>query len=155
MTADSSSDPGSPAGSNGIRIDGVLLLTGTIGLFFLVISWTCAIYGLVLLALGVYFAIVGNMIYAGICVASMIVAALTWPIARWIARGLLEGRKARTIVACILMIAFALFLGLGLILGNTGSTGSAIVGGAQALVALVFSLLLVASFRRRLYWRAR
>jgi hypothetical protein len=92
-TSDSAVDPGSAAASSGIRIEGVLLLTGTLGLFFLLMSWSCAIYVLVLVAFGAYFAIVGSMSYAAVSIASMIIVALGWSITRWIVRGLLEEER--------------------------------------------------------------
>jgi hypothetical protein len=152
MTADTVSDPRLAAASNGIKIGWVLLLTGTVGLFVLSMSWLFAISALALLAVAFYFAIAGSAFHAAFSIAFMIFATTSWAISRWIARGLLEGRKAPTIVACILMIGFALLLALGLILEKAGS---AMAGGAQALVPLVLSLLLIASFRERLYWRAR
>jgi hypothetical protein len=147
---DSAREPGSGA-SNVIRIDGVLLLTGLLGLFFLLMSWMCAIYFLAGLALGAYFAIQGNMPYLAISAAFMILGGLVCSFTRWIARGVLEGKKASAIIACILMIGFASFSSLGLIVGKSET---AMVSGAvtQALVALALSLLLIASFRNRLYW---
>jgi hypothetical protein len=165
-TTDSAGDSNSAAVSNGIRIDRVLLLTGTLGLSYLFICWFSAIYVLVTALGGAYLAIAGNMRLRDVVVtiSIMIVYVLMWSIARWIARGLLEGRKAPAIVACILMIGYAAFL-IMLISGDlimliSGDSKPASVLGAEtlaglvafALAALVFSLLLIASFRNRLYW---
>jgi hypothetical protein len=157
-TTDSAGDSNSAAVSNGIRIDRVLLLTGTLGLSYLFICWFSAIYVLVTALGGAYLAIAGNMRLRDVVVtiSIMIVYVLMWIIARWIARGLLEGRKAPAIVACITMIGYAAFL-IMLILGDSKPAsvlGAQTLAGlvALALAALVFSLLLIASFRNRLYW---
>jgi hypothetical protein len=149
-TTDRTSD--SAAASNGIRIDGVLLLTGTLGLGFLFVSWACAFYVPLLAALGAYFAIVGQRFSVEIA-AFMIISALIWGVTRWIARGLLEGRKAPAIVACILMTGLASFSGYAVIREGPAKASVFI---AHALIWLLLSLLLIASFRNRLYWgRAR
>jgi hypothetical protein len=152
---DSASASVSAVASNSIRIDGVLLLTGMLGLGFLLMSWVLAISSVVLAAAGAYFAIMGETSYVVFAVVATIIVALSWIITRWIARGLLEGRTARAIVACILMIGFASIIGLTVVSGqSTPAMASGVV--AQALLASVFSLLLIASFRNRLYWgRAR
>jgi hypothetical protein len=148
-TTGRASDPA--AASNGIRIDGVLVLTGTLGLFFLMASWTSAFYAPVLAALGAYFAIVGHRFPVEIA-APTIIAAVMWGVTRWIARGLLEGRKAPAIVACILMTGGASFSGY-LVIQQPARAGVFV---AYALIWLLSSLLLIASFRNRLYWgRAR
>lgn len=151
MTTHRTNDP--DAASNGIRIDGVLLLTGTLGFFFLSASYFLP---LALAVHGAYLAIVGKALDVAVVVmfVTTIVCALVWSVPRWIARGLLEGRKARAIIACILMIASAL-INLGAILGGLlpANASDAI---ASALILLVLSLLLIASFRNRHYWgRAR
>ena len=149
---DSASDSVSASASNVIRIDGVLLLTGVLGLGFLVGSWVIAIEALVFGAFGAYFAMVGNMRSgsAGFLIIFAIICALFCGVMRWIARGLLEGRKARAIVACVLMIGIASLVVLWWILGS--ETRFVLF----AFVALVLSLLLIVSFRDRLYWgRAR
>lgn len=152
-TTDSPRESGSGV-TNVIRIDGVLLITGFLGLSFLLVSWVAAWGVVVALALGAYFAIGGGMPYLPLISANaalIIIFGLVWSFARWIARGVLEGRKASAMIACILMIGFASSSSLGLIerkLEPAMASGAV----AQALVPLVLSLLLIASFRKRLYW---
>jgi hypothetical protein len=155
---DSASASLSAVASNIIRIDGVLLLTGMLGFGFLLLSWTLAIGSVALAAAAAYFAIMGETSQAVVAVISAIIVALSWFITRWIARGLLEGRKARAIVACILMIGFASIIGVTLVSGeSTPAMASTDVANAVvAVLASVLSLLLIASFRNRPYWgRAR
>lgn len=150
MTADSPRDPNPAALASAIKIDWILLLTGMVGCFFLMFSWLFAVYVLALLAAGLYFAVTENLFYASFCIGFTLFSALGWGINRWIARGLLEGRRRRTVVACILLLGVAVILALVLIFGKTGSPAAI---GARAAVALLFSLLLMASFRHPGYWK--
>jgi hypothetical protein len=154
-TIDSATDSNSAVVSNGIRIDRVLLLTGTIGLGFLLYSWMLAIGALGVAVFGAYLAIRGEMLLGAVLGASTILIALGASIARWAARGVLEGRKARAIVACILMIGLATVLTLNLFLGNLAVAPQVSAAG-QSLVQLVLALLLIWTFRDQHYWgRAR
>jgi hypothetical protein len=154
MTADTPSNPDFAAASNRIKIDGVLLLTGIVGSGFLLISWVSAVSVLALLAVGLYFLITANALTWVILALDVIFAVPIWSVTRWTARGLLEGKKIQTLVACILMIGFASIEVIGSILAKKSEFAVA-AQGVNFLVALAFSLLLVASFRRPLYWRAR
>jgi len=151
-TTESAGDSGSCAASNVIRIDGVLLLTGTVSLIFLNISWAFALFILIAVTRGAYFAILGDPDPFAISVATIIFLLPVSGVARLIGRGLLEGRKASAVVACILMIGFALIPSRQLLSGKIDPTQAS---GYVALdfVALTLSLLLIASSsRNRFYW---
>lgn len=150
-TANSASDPGSAAASSGIKIDGILLLTGMLGLSFLFASWTCAVGALLLVAFATYCVIVNDPTHFVVSFGYIFLAAPSWIILRWIARGLLEGRKAQAIVACIPMIGFDFAVGsLVMILEDPWMIVTQVVWLASSLV---LTLLLIVSFRNRLYWR--
>jgi hypothetical protein len=138
----------------GISVDGIRLLTGALGILFLTVGYA---YSAAFLAGAAYLLIrqpFGSISF-GIAVAliggASLLSLLTWTITRWIARGILEGRRARAIVASLLMAGFAL---LGLSSVTMSNMPLAAVGSALALAlsSLVLSLLLFASFRNRNYW---
>jgi hypothetical protein len=141
--------------SSSIRIDGVLVLTGMLSLGFLLVSWILAITGVASVAAGAYFAITERTIdgvFAAVGeIVAAIITALSWITMRWFARGILEGRKTRAIVACIAMIGLTTLTCIPVVSGNLTLAMASTVG-TEALMGLVLSFLLIASFRNRLYW---
>ena len=140
--------------SNRIRINPILLLTGMLGFVCIFFSWIFAIYFLALLVAGAYFAIAGDIVMAAAVGAGGIASGLGWAVARWIARGVLEGRRLPAIVACILMIGWgAIAASLMFIQPATKQASAGLMStGLQGSLALAFALLLIVSFRNRLYW---
>lgn len=141
-----------PAARGGIRIDKLVLLMGMLGLYWLVISWACAVACLVLIAYAAYDAIAGEGVgEAAWMVGGALIVLAGCGFTRWIARGFLDRRRGRAVVASVLMLAFAVFIGGGLAAGWFGSDGTA-TPAAQALATLVLAVLVVSSFRNRLFW---
>jgi hypothetical protein len=148
--------PGSLAASGGIKVNATLLITGIVGLLFLVLSWMCVIEILLFPAFAGYSVLPVSKIEAAILISAIVVCGLMFIIMRWIARGLLEGKRARAIVACTLMLGFAACIGLTLIFRIEGLTPAMAANiGIQALLAVLVSSLLIASFRDRGYWGRR
>ena len=140
------------AARGGIRIDRLVLLMGMLGLYCLVISWAFAVACLALIAYAAYDAIAGEGVgdAAGMLGGALMVLA-GCGFTRWIARGFLDRRRGRAVVACVLMLAFAVFIGGSLAAGWFGSDGTAALA-AQSLAAWVLAVLVISSFRNRLFW---
>jgi hypothetical protein len=157
MTTSTAGDLDSAEASNRIRINSILLLTGLLGFFYIIVSWSFAIYLLAVPVIGAYFAIAGDIDIGTVVIsvaAGIIVSGLGWCIARWIARGILEGRRLPAIVACILMIGSgAIGISLMFIQPASNQASSNLAGvGLQGSLTLVLAVLLIVSFRNRLYW---
>jgi hypothetical protein len=142
-----------------IRIDGLILLTGMTGLFSLIISWTLAIACAVLLAAAAYVAIAIDwmaVFFTGLGALMVLGGCL---IARWIARGFLQGRQGRSVIGCILMLAvaaigaaIAYFTAIGYIEAGDNKPRQVLWFALNALTVFVFAALLIASFHNRRYW---
>ena len=134
-----------------ISIEGTRMLTGMVGFACLYFSWFLVVVAGASAAMTAYDMITGGVAgsaletlgAAGVC---LIVAAIM----RWTARSVLAGSKVRAVVACVLIVIYA------------GVTTTAVLSGefefdkamsiAFAILCVVFTGLLVASFRDRRYW---
>jgi hypothetical protein len=110
---------------------------------FLMMSWLWALGAVGLIGLAVYYAVAGKgIIWASLLFGAVFVALLGCVLARWLAKGLLEGRRGRAIVACILMLVYAV--------GTFASLRVSVdMGGASH--ATVVSV----GFFNRKYWKTR
>jgi hypothetical protein len=139
-----------------IKVDRITLLTGIMGLGFLMVCWTAVLEGpMFLTVLGYEFVtsgIGGSMAVFGIIVILFIVGAI-FGVARWIARGFLDGRKRPAIVGASLMLVWAALMAASSILtrGDLNSQQNI----PMALAAMIFALLAFGSLRNKSYWRTR
>jgi hypothetical protein len=143
-------DSNSEAASRRIRINWVILVSGTLGVWLLILFWFSMIAIAILALLGMFCAIAGKGVYAVLCTIAVIALVLVGLASRWTARGILEGRKLPAMVGCLLMIALAIFDFRPAVVN--GVDNSQVTSIANGSMALVFALLLVATFRDRRYW---
>ena len=148
---------GSAAAPQPVAVDGIRLLTGLVGVIWYTTSWLFAAVPVLLIGGGIYFYAVTAapsvpLLIAGLAVAEGVVV-LCWAIARWVARGVLEGRKGWAVVGCLLMIVFSILAVLGAMARKNPQPSEATTAVLQAMLAVVFAMLLIGSFRNRLYWK--
>lgn len=178
IVSDTSANANGGALNQTIRVDAPTLLTGIVGMAWLVMSWVLVVYSLFFAAMAVYVGVTHDLdpfgarnpnlnALQGAAADAVYRALLTrLPLAsagglvlsmtvRWLSAGVLQARMGRTIVCCIAMLVSAAITVYAISMGTVQNTSTQAAIILWGFAAVFVSVVVIVSFRNRRHWGQR
>lgn len=176
--SDNSTDANGGALNQTIRVYAPTLLTGIVGMAWLVMSWLLVVYSLFFVAMTVYVGATHDIdpfgapnsnlhalrgaaadaVYRALLIRTPLASAGALVLSmtvRWLSAGVLQIRIGRTIVCCIAMLVSAAITAYAISMGTVQSTSTQAAIILWSIAAVFVSVVVIVSFRNRRYWGRR